>query len=184
MLRPLIVLRKNIFLFLIILILGILLGKGIILTQNIYDKYKLNQGTYEILIKEEVIEFLNKDYTQKEKRFYCLDGDVNEFSKEIYIESVQFIGTEEEINNFNEDADICKKTLGVIHTHSKTLGIFPICKFSGTDKYKFGAISQKNNHVLGGLVCSKNRFSFYLSNSEKEPERYRENNNIGYSLFK
>jgi hypothetical protein len=177
--RFLLILKKNVFLLILVFILGIFLGKSISIVENIYDRYTLNPGTYDVLVKLDVLNLFKTEYTQKEKRFYCLEGYIDEINKLIYVESAEFIGNEKVVERLESQCD----SLGVLHTHAKTFSLFPICELSGTDEYKFGLASEKEDHILGGVICSKDRIALYLTNSENEPERHKQNKKIPYTVL-
>lgn len=145
-----------------------------------------SQSDYKIFVQSGVIDVLNREYVQEFEKFYCIDGTVDDINKEFVITSIFRVEckVEEFGRCITSDRYACSDNLGIIHTHPKKYGILPQCGFSGVDFYTLGESFGHDMRRIGGVYCSTDKISFYLSNTEEDETIFGNNRRISYIEIK
>jgi len=154
----------------IIMFLGLflILFLGLNYAISLYNHYNINKSEdYSIQVSQNVLDVLNKEYDQSQEKFFCIGGSVDDVNRIITINQIEKALLNQSTKRMAQTLEryACESKIGSIHTHPKFLSIFPICSASTQDIYTFAESSVVNNNRINGIYCSKDRVSFYLSNT-------------------
>jgi len=148
--------------YILFFVTGLLVFKISFLIYTIYERSTIEYGEHEekIIVPRDIMDYLNEKYTKTYEQFWCIIGHIDE--NNIIIDELIEVNGTKEYNKFRpNDVSFCNfsNSLGSIHTHPKSYGLFDNCYPSSSDFYTWG--NMKNPEpIIQGIYCGKDKILF------------------------